>query len=201
AAGGGDRERRLVADDGEPASERQSLDRGKLDRRAGKHKCAQYGDLVRRRRAGIAQRGGGNVAYISIGIELTPGPAFIVRPVHGHALALERLGVERRVGGGRVAQWRNGVGHLADAALVGLRGYARLSIQSRPQWINARIQGSARGPSLSHSATPAAHRARALPGTRRLRADRASSSDSRHRYRNAATLWLLRRTDAGTARR
>ena len=205
AAGSSKRSRRAShatnAGDGESASERQPFDGGKLDRRPGKHKCAQYGDLVCRRRAGIAERGGGNVSYIAIGIELTPGPAFIGRLIHGHALALERLGVERRVGGGRMAQWRQGLGHLADAALVGLRDGARPSIQSRPQWINARVQGSVRRPSLSHSAIPAVHRARALPGTRRLRAERALSSDSRHRYRNAATIWLVRRTGAGTARR
>src|SRR5262249_17326560 len=52
-----------------------------------------------------AQRARGQEARIAVGLELASRPAFLDL-VHGHALALERLGVERRIGGGRMAQRR-----------------------------------------------------------------------------------------------
>src|SRR6516164_9018324 len=85
AAGGGDRERRLDPCDGEPASEREPLERRQLDRRSREH-------------------------------QLAPRPAFLDL-VHGHALALERLGVERRIGGGRMAQRRRRLGDFVNLAL------------------------------------------------------------------------------------
>src|SRR5215813_11731107 len=105
AAGGRDRERVLAACDGAPASEREPLERRQLDRRSREHQRAQRSDLVGRRRTRSAQRARGQEARIAVGLELAPRPAFLDL-VHGHALALERLGVERRIGGGRMAQRR-----------------------------------------------------------------------------------------------
>src|SRR5262249_1156937 len=74
AAGGGDRERRLDACDGEPASEREPLERRQLDRWSREHQRAQRRDLVGRRRTRSAQRARGQEAYIAVGLELAARP-------------------------------------------------------------------------------------------------------------------------------
>ena len=56
------------------------------------------------------------VADIAVAVELPPGPAFLGGLVDGHALALERLGVERAIGRGRAPQRRHRFDDLARLA-------------------------------------------------------------------------------------
>src|SRR5262249_3291982 len=156
AAGGGDREHVLAACDGEPASEREPLERRQLDRRPREHQRAQRRDLVGRRGTRSAQRARGQEARIAVGLELAPRPAFLDL-VHGHALALERLGVERRIGGGRLAQRRRRLGDFVKLALShsatprARRARARLGTR-RPRAARAWWSGSRRR--CRNAATP-----------------------------------------------
>ena len=116
--GAGWRHRHAILDarDGEARAERQRFERRQFDRRTGKHKRAQRRHLVRRRRAGRRQRVFRQPADITVGGELTPGPALAVRIVDRDALALERFGFERRVRPRLAAQRRLRLDDFADAA-------------------------------------------------------------------------------------
>src|SRR5215469_9080291 len=103
AAGGCNRERILDACNREAASEREPFERRELDRRSREYQRAQRRDLVGGRGTRSAERVCGQESRIAVGLELAPRPAFFDL-VDGDALALERLGVERRIGGGRLAQ-------------------------------------------------------------------------------------------------
>src|SRR5262245_20958056 len=113
AARSRDRKRRLDAHDGKPRSERQRLEWRQLDRGAGKHERAQRRDLVRGGRARLPQRARRQEAHIAVGLELAARPAFLGL-VDDDALTPERLGIERCVGGGRLAQWCGRLGDLED---------------------------------------------------------------------------------------
>src|SRR6266404_178040 len=113
AACRGHRKRRLDARDGEPRAERQRLERRQLDRWAREYERAQRRDFVRGGRSRRAKRARGQKSHIAVSLELAARPAFL-RLIDDDALALERLGVERRVGGGRLAQRCDRLGDLKN---------------------------------------------------------------------------------------
>src|SRR5439155_26433312 len=96
-----------------PRPEGQRFERRQLDGGAGKDEGAQRRDFMCRWRARRAQRARRQEAHIAVGLELAARPAFL-RLIDADALALERLGVERSVGGGRLAQRRSRLGDLEN---------------------------------------------------------------------------------------
>ncbi len=184
------RHRHAIGDarDSKRCAERQRLDGRQFDRRAGKRESPQRRDLVRRRSARGRERIRRQPADIIVGRELAPGKAFRVGVVDRDALALERFGVERRIGPRLAAERRLRLDHFHDAALdEARRGDFALQMLGREigaRRRNARIEAQ---PSLSRSAPQAAHRARAPPASRRPRAGRLWPWPSRRRRRNAAT--------------
>src|SRR6185369_10397812 len=71
--------------------------RRQLDRRAREHEGSQGSELVRGLSFRREQRRRRQIADIAVGLELAPGPAFLVGLVDRHALAVERFGDKRAV--------------------------------------------------------------------------------------------------------
>ena len=186
----GDREKLVRARDGELAAERQRLARRKLDRRAGEDERAQRRHLVGRGRPGHAQRARRHVTDIAVAGELSPCPA-VFDLVDRHALALERLGLQLRLIGGRRAHGRVGgadlVGLAFDEALRVDDAGEMLCREVAPRRRDARIQST--GSCL-----------------RRLRARRQRPSRGGAQQRNEVAAFhaiqrhRLRRAAAGAAR-
>ena len=97
---GGDGKRRLDARNRQLAAKRKRFDRRNLDRRRREHQRAHDRDAMGGLRADVTQCFRRQPADIAVGLQLPPGPAFLVGVVDGDELAFERLGVRaaRRVG-------------------------------------------------------------------------------------------------------
>ena len=88
-----------MAHDLEPGAERKRHQRRQLDARAGIGVRAERRDAMRRLRR-RPERRARQVADVTVAIELRPGP-FPLLVINRHALAMERLGLQRR---GRVGE-------------------------------------------------------------------------------------------------
>ena len=93
-----------MAHDLEASAERQRHQRRQLDARAGIGVRAQRGDAMRRlgRRP---ERRARQIADVLVANELRPGP-FLLLVINRHALAMERLGLRRRIGLGSAPERR-----------------------------------------------------------------------------------------------
>ena len=87
--------------------------------------------------AGREQRRGRQPADIAVGCELAPGPAFVVGLVDRDALAVQRLGDQRRVVRRLLAHRRDAGDHLLHRAFDEARGLD-LAAQMRGREIGAR---------------------------------------------------------------
>ena len=83
----------------------------------GKHEGPQRCDLMRYCRAGGRERIRREPADVAVGGELAPGPALRILVVDRDALALERLGRERRIGRRLAPQRRLRLDHFANVPL------------------------------------------------------------------------------------
>ena len=177
------------ARDRKPRAERQRLDRRLLDVGGRENQRAQRRDFVRRRAHRLGERVRRQPADIAVGFELPPAPAFAGRLVDRHALALERLGVERRFVRGRAAQRRLRrrslrARCLRRSARPRTRPSSDFAARSGRAGVSHRDRGSH---GINRNALSEAHRAPAPPGIRRLRDGRAWPPASTRKCRNAPT--------------
>ena len=93
---------------------------------------AQRGDSVRRlgRRR---ERRARQIADVFVAIELNPCPALAL-VVDRHALAMERLGLKRRVMRRRATQGRDGFDHAPPPALDEARRFDLAAYRVMPRW-------------------------------------------------------------------
>src|SRR5262249_22490987 len=83
-------------------------------------------------------------ADVAVLLELAPGPAFFGRFVHHDALALERLGIKRRIRHGLAAHWRQRIDHLlqfaGDVASGRNSSFKKLGRNVGPRRRDARVE-------------------------------------------------------------
>ena len=142
---------------------------------AGNTKVRSTRDLVRRLGAGPHQRIGRQPADIAVRFKLAPAPAFLVDVVDRDALALQRFGVERRVGHG--SRRSGAIGSITSHSFAFDEALGRdlaFEIFRREIGTRRRQAGIERHAASSVAFAEIGIEPRARPGIRRLPAGRAS---------------------------